>query len=111
MPSELKKKKHVGIEQPTENKGTYHLLNPHILDIQHIPNVQLRTPTSRAAFPSTIDEPRTDITVFIKQAHGELVQLLAFVIHNLEKVASALEPHAGTDLQAVCGGKFAEDRV
>jgi len=39
------------------------------------------------------------------------VQFLAFVVHNLEKVAGALEPHADNDLQAVRGGEFPEDRV
>ena len=42
--------------------------------------IQLGPPTPWAAFHSTIDEPWTNITVLIKQAHGELVQLLAFLV-------------------------------
>ena len=94
-----------------KNKGTHLLHNQHILEIQHIPNAQLCAPTPRTAFHSTIDEPRTDITILIKQAHGELMQLLAFFVHYLEKIAVVLEPQTAEYFHTLHGSKYTEDRV
>jgi hypothetical protein len=68
-----------------KKKQRTHLLDKHIPDLHHIPNTELGSSTSRAAFRSTIDEPRTDITVLIKQTHGELMQFLAFIVRNIRK--------------------------
>ena len=92
-------------------KPTYFLLNLQILNIQHITNAQLRAPTPRAASRATIHEPRTHITVLVEQRNREFVQLLAFLVHYLKKVASHLEPQATLDLEAVHGGEFAQGWV
>jgi len=52
-----------------------------------------------------------DIPVPIKQIHEELMKFLPFIVNNLEKVGSVLEPHATKEFQTVHGGKLAEDRM
>jgi hypothetical protein len=52
-----------------------------------------------------------NVAVLIKQTHGELVQFLAFVVHNLEKFPSILEPHAPEDAETARSGELAEDRM
>ena len=52
-----------------------------------------------------------DITVLVEQTYGELVQFLAFLVHNLEKFAVIFEPHAPEDPETARGGELAEGRV
>jgi len=47
-----------------------------------------------------------DIVVLVERTQGELLQLRAFIVHNIEKIVGVLEPHA---LQTVRGSEITED--
>ena len=66
----------------------------------------LRFPAPRATFRLTINKAPMDIVVPLRQAHGEF---LAFLVHDLEKVAGVPELHVDKVLQTTSGGALANE--